>query len=848
MASLSRLLDFKRQHQKVEFNDSLIASSGTLTLGMYKNGETGLQGVYWSLSLAHLRYYGAPVVRTQAIARESSRITFLQLIQVSLGSLSASWSRPNAPLNAFELAEWFVSLGALFDTTKIEDQTSRSESNWKRLPDWLAVLINASRSVVTAKGREREVVGKLLNVGRKHRREFLAREREHSNLYPCFGLLDLEKLLPMLKGPQQRIWLLRRIVERIRLVDNHILIRYFAYPKLDEEGNSDIGTEFDESMQTDDENVQKSSSHAACKKDPNLTRDHYKSAENESNMLDGDEEKQIDDLGSPECNYKKRQPLLYAKIMGPEESYGRMFRYCRRNLRRTTRCHRSPKSERCPECDNTEDSKLYRAGRGVISKSGEEVVNLIGVESLGIQIEVPRGTGAGILDHEFTNGALKVAENSWDDFEYLFGDEKTAGVYVLRGSSTHKVWTATKNMINSQQLLTLNELITLDSMKSIKIDSLVSYFGEIDNKLLLKELPELRERVKVYRSNRRRELLLDGPRNNFYHSLKALAAASKVYGNFPDSTIAIGIIGKPIYSRYWASAISTRPETAQSVTSKIAIPVNTLAPLTESGLIPVSMLSRAATFSCLTLFESGHCDVEPTVLEEVMALSSGDSIYVTAPLLCDPLEGKHPYEMRRVIGNIGRPGITMLVPPANPLTRKAGPENWNVITHAGYDGKREDSFQGTTLHLSFTGYNPPITLNEHGAQDAEVFLLESVVSVHDHGKWVADLDVLKALGSEFLVGVDQSSVGVCSHKKDQLPSIALTAIDSWDEFLDLPSYPSVVRARGNWVARLSLAVAGINQFSNTNSGRRILLCKDTFCWKCSEDKHFSVKYNDVFIQ
>jgi len=101
--------------------------------------------------------------------------------------------------------------------------------------------------------------------------------------------------------------------------------------------------------------------------------------------------------------------------------------------------------------------------------------------------------------------------------------------------------------------------------------------------------------------------------------------------------------------------------------------------------------------------------------------------------------------MRRVIGNIGGPGITMLVPPANPLIREVGPENWNVVTYATYDGKREDSFQGTSLHLSFTGYNPPIVIGEHGAQDAEVYILESAVSVHDHGKWVADLDVLKAL-------------------------------------------------------------------------------------------------------
>ena len=156
-------------------------------------------------------------------------------------------------------------------------------------------------------------------------------------------------------------------------------------------------------------------------------------------------------------------------------------------------------------------------------------------------------------------------------------------------------------------------------------------------------------------------------------------------------------------------------------------------------------------------------------------------------------------------------------------------------------------FQGTTLHLSFAGYNPPTVIGEHGAQDSEVFILESVVSVHNYGKGIADLNVLEALGSKTLARVNGTSVEICPHKTEELPRIALTAIDSWEEFLDFPSKPSVVRACGNWVARLSLAATGIRQRSGTKAGR-ILLCDDKFCWKCYEDSQASVDQNDVFIQ
>jgi len=167
------LLILKDNIKRVQFEDPLIASSGTLSLGMFKDGDSELRGVYWSLSLAHLRYYGHPVVRTQAITRESSRITFMQIMQVALRSLTASWSKGSVPVNALAVAELFVSLGALFDHAEVDDQLLHGKSMWGHLPDWLHMLVKGSRSAMEAKGREQEVVVKLLNVSQRHGSEFL---------------------------------------------------------------------------------------------------------------------------------------------------------------------------------------------------------------------------------------------------------------------------------------------------------------------------------------------------------------------------------------------------------------------------------------------------------------------------------------------------------------------------------------------------------------------------------------------------------------------------------------------------------------------------------------------------
>jgi hypothetical protein len=63
------------------------------------------------------------------------------------------------------------------------------------------------------------------------------------------------------------------------------------------------------------------------------------------------------------------------------------------------------------------------------------------------------------------------------------------------------------------------------------------------------------------------------------------------------------------------------------------------------------------------MFETGTVDLDPGFLKAVMAMSSGGSIFVAAAVLCDPYERPNSTEVRRIAGNVGRAGISMLSPP-----------------------------------------------------------------------------------------------------------------------------------------------------------------------------------------
>ena len=128
----------------------------------------------------------------------------------------------------------------------------------------------------------------------------------------------------------------------------------------------------------------------------------------------------------------------------------------------------------------------------------------------------------------------------------------------------------------------------------------------------------------------------------------------------------------------------------------------------------------------------------------------------------------------------------------------------------------------------------PLDIGFTGNCDREVYILETVVSVHEAGQWVADLDVLGSLANRRLEH-DLARKPSCTNdhwevRHTDLPGRQLISLENWSEFLDRPDSGSIFKALGNWQARLAGAVLGLAQ------GHRVFVVQHDVCWKCVRDR------------
>lgn len=313
--------------------------------------------------------------------------------------------------------------------------------------------------------------------------------------------------------------------------------------------------------------------------------------------------------------------------------------------------------------------------------------------------------------------------------------------------------------------------------------------------------------------------LRDQSAQPFYQSLRALALIQDVYQSLPSATINTEVVLRPLHNAKW---LKDHFGVDRTLFSK--------------------SLSRQQTFACITMLETGTLDLPISIFQNVFAISSGDSLYVAASLLGDPGEAIQPSEVRHVIGNIGRPGINLIVPPTEPQVLQLPADSWRVINRAPYDGTTSNCFSDTSLHLRFSDWSIAIDVgtSSQGRRDVEASLVEGFIQVNDNGRWIADLDILSA----FKRGCSQFDHDYyykprCEHEKspnkeynmgarelcDMYP---MTAIESWEEFLERPEGPAVVRASKNWLARIATAALGVQRHDRVLVGEEV-------CWECFLD-------------
>jgi len=170
----------------------------------------------------------------------------------------------------------------------------------------------------------------------------------------------------------------------------------------------------------------------------------------------------------------------------------------------------------------------------------------------------------------------------------------------------------------------------------------------------------------------------------------------------------------------------------------------------------------------------------------------------------------------------------------DPVVSRPNESSWRVINNSIFDGKPDDAFRSTSLHLSFTNWERSV--EEHGAdgiQDMQLIRMQSVISIREAGRWIGDVDIIEALRDDKVSKLRPQTT--CTHQPDERPDTRMTSVESWDELRDCQTGNVVVRAHGNWVARLAIAsflsqgvLRGDFQIDN------IIVCPERVCWKCTE--------------
>jgi len=97
-------------------------------------------------------------------------------------------------------------------------------------------------------------------------------------------------------------------------------------------------------------------------------------------------------------------------------------------------------------------------------------------------------------------------------------------------------------------------------------------------------------------------------------SLRALATAASMYDTFPGTIIPFQVCSCALGEASWIPKIYHWDGTYRTI----------------------FRLTRAEISACLALFESGACDIQPDALSRVMAMSTGDFLYIAECLLSDP--------------------------------------------------------------------------------------------------------------------------------------------------------------------------------------------------------------------
>ncbi|KAI9692670.1 MAG: hypothetical protein M1820_009464 [Bogoriella megaspora] len=615
---------FGEKTVEIEMADPLIPSGGVLSLGLTGHSSDA-HGVRWSLSLAHLRYYGEPVRAQRSLNADFSRITMPQMFQVVLGCVFGRWS---VPLESTREAAKFINSWMQLALTQMKPNLHRLEP----LAFWLRTLESSTSDFLNCVGEEADTTRQLVLLGRRRAYKFIDdtfNYDEHEE--PYGGLLQVDVLLQCLKNTASRLLLLRHLVARVPGIKSEDLIMRCVGNEHDATPTQNLKRKASQSL---DELTRLSNDNEASNKRSNNTLSYHDLSLPDSQMSN-----------QPGHVHGTDRRVFYASAFQSSticQSFMQDGSYCdgESHWLRMQRSGPDPSQREIfpgwlePHCCS-------------------ETCHWIWIADDEFELDLYKGNFKPDWDRHSTLTEVK-------NFKIVMGDPKSVSIMVAEGEPRLK-WHAMSPRLNISDLSWCIE------------------HGLFHKEALIHKL--LHESRVIFRT------------------YLALFLASKIYNILHDATNSVGIFERPILGTKWAQEAFSIGNQLDSISSTSVDWADWAARDSSGHWVDIS---RGRAFSIVAYFESGALDIGPDVLKDVIALSSGDSLFIAMSLLCDPLQKTCDWELQRVLGNVGKPGITMLVPPQNPIIRKVDASKWKTCAAAFFDGQQENCF-GRTQCSSWSG-------------------------------------------------------------------------------------------------------------------------------------------------
>ncbi|RDL40390.1 uncharacterized protein BP5553_00369 [Venustampulla echinocandica] len=742
---------------QVKQKDPIFQTSALLTLGL-QHLRDDKKSVYWSLPLACLQHYGYPIRTSRSAGSETARITYQQFAYIIIGCLFVGWKE--FALTNEEGLQWLQRLGCILQLPKgrLLPRNPLDPNH----PTWLHYILNAAHELDDCEDSEKKAALQLMNLGRRRSTFLYANSRMPP---PLFGLSSVPVLLSVLKIPQ-RIQLLRECCTNLKLNGtelngDQIVIGYST----SEEEDDKIGVDYASVFPIPRPSSKRMRDGSAKYPKPPDSR-HRRWITLSHAQVEICYRRREDFIDIPRTlvllkRYKEAEKFYsQERSDSPQEAF--------------TQLPTRERQHRLDEITELSTVVLIAQRRKLIEDLGEDCLPVM---------DWYTHSGSSYcdtalifsLEREFLDACGDILDACGDilvrceaalrnptaDFGTFYaGDRKTAALYSMVPFEN------SEEIILSLYTHLTPSLKCLESFFSTENFNMKNLYDQISNQPSCEAREELR-------------------------CLQACAMMADIYKLLPGATISTLIVGQSMRDAKWI------PRPIRQV-SQVSFTV-------QSRVILPSHLRLPQAFACVAMFESGTCNIDPSYLSEAFAMSSGNSLYVAAALLCDPYDEPQATELRRVVGNIGRSGITFLISPPELKTRGPDPEKWMSINHRAFDGNLEDHFRETSMHLSFTQYEIPLLTesNPHHIIDRSAVLLESLISVFEGGTWVAEVDVLKAVRN-CSVRTNKWGQGQRHHHSNDTtvpnplfatysealnthPKLAATSVENWDELIEAPS-------------------------------------------------------------